>query len=111
MKKIAVAGTGYVGLSLAVLLSQHNEVTAVDIIEDFETKPRLKDGSGNAMLVAGSIYSACKYYEIFQNLAFKKCAIVTSFNPGVGSIRTEVVGGDEETETFEQYEIYQKNCS
>ena len=32
--KIAVAGTGYVGLSLAVLLSQHNEVKAVDIIED-----------------------------------------------------------------------------
>ena len=32
--KIAVAGTGYVGLSLAVLLSQHNEVTAVDIIQD-----------------------------------------------------------------------------
>jgi UDPglucose 6-dehydrogenase len=32
--KIAVAGTGYVGLSLAVLLSQHNEVTAVDIIEE-----------------------------------------------------------------------------
>lgn len=32
--KIAVAGTGYVGLSLAVLLSQHNEVKAVDVIED-----------------------------------------------------------------------------
>ena len=32
--KIAVAGTGYVGLSLAVLLSQHNDVTAVDIIEE-----------------------------------------------------------------------------
>ena len=31
--KIAVAGTGYVGLSLAVLLSQDNEVTAVDIID------------------------------------------------------------------------------
>ena len=29
---IAVAGTGYVGLSLAVLLSQHNDVTAVDVI-------------------------------------------------------------------------------
>ena len=32
--KIAVAGTGYVGLSLAVLLSQHNDVTAVDIVEE-----------------------------------------------------------------------------
>lgn len=32
--KIAVAGTGYVGLSMAVLLSQHNTVTAVDIIKE-----------------------------------------------------------------------------
>lgn len=32
--KIAVAGTGYVGLSISVLLSQFNQVTAVDIIED-----------------------------------------------------------------------------
>ena len=32
--KIAVAGTGYVGLSLAVLLAQHNKVTAVDIIPE-----------------------------------------------------------------------------
>ena len=30
--KIAVAGTGYVGLSIATLLSQHHKVTAVDII-------------------------------------------------------------------------------
>ena len=32
--KIAVAGTGYVGLSIAVLLSQHHEVTAVDVIAE-----------------------------------------------------------------------------
>ena len=33
-KNIAVAGTGYVGLSLAVLLAQHNHVTAVDVIPE-----------------------------------------------------------------------------
>ena len=32
--KIAVAGTGYVGLSIATLLTQHNTVTAVDIIPE-----------------------------------------------------------------------------
>lgn len=32
--KIAVAGTGYVGLSLAVLLAQHNQVTAVDVVPE-----------------------------------------------------------------------------
>lgn len=32
--KIAVAGTGYVGLSLAILLSQHNDVTTVDIVSE-----------------------------------------------------------------------------
>ena len=33
-RKIAVAGTGYVGLSLAVLLAQKNQVTAVDIVPE-----------------------------------------------------------------------------
>ena len=31
--KVAVAGTGYVGLSIATLLSQHHQVTAVDIVQ------------------------------------------------------------------------------
>jgi len=48
------------------------EKIANDIIFDFAIKPRLMDGNGNAMLVAGSVYSACKFYEIFQSKGFKK---------------------------------------
>lgn len=32
--KISVAGTGYVGMSIVILLAQHNEVTAVDVIPE-----------------------------------------------------------------------------
>ncbi len=84
------------------------EKITLDIQFDFETKPRLMDGNGNAMLVAGSVYSACKYYEIFQQIGFKKCAIITSYEPQAGDLRTDTVSDDEETETFERYDIYQK---
>ncbi len=83
------------------------EKIAIDIQFDFETKARLADGNGNAMLVAGSVYSACKYYEIFQRIGFKKCAIITSYEPQAGDLRTDTVSDEEETETFEKYEIYQ----
>ena len=84
------------------------EKIALDIQFDFETKARLMDGNGNAMLVAGSVYAACKYYEIFQQIGFKKCAIITSYEPQAGDLRTETVSDDEETETFEKYEIYRQ---
>ena len=84
------------------------EKIALDIQFDFETKARLMDGNGNAMLVAGSVYAACKYYEIFQQIGFKKCAIITSYEPQAGNLRTETVSDDEETETFEKYEIYRQ---
>ena len=80
-----------------------------DIVFDMETKPRLHDGRGNAILVASSIYQACKFYELFQETELRgKCAIVTSYEPAVGDIRTETVGDDGETEVVEQYEIYMK---
>ena len=84
------------------------EKIALDIQFDFETKSRLMDGNGNAMLVAGSVYEACKYYEIFQSLGFKKCAIISSYEPQAGDLRTDTVSDEEETETFEKYEIYRK---
>jgi type I restriction enzyme R subunit len=80
------------------------EVIAEDIIADFDTKNRLADGNGNAMLVSDSIYSACKYYEIFQLRGFKQCAIITSFVPLDSNLRTEAADAEE----FEKYDIYIK---
>ncbi|MBP7283475.1 MAG: type I restriction endonuclease subunit R [Leptospiraceae bacterium] len=83
------------------------EKIVFDIKKDFLTKPRLRDGRGNAILVARSIYEACRYYEIFQNFGLKKCGIITSYEPNENSIKIEETGSGE-TEKKEQYEIYQK---
>lgn len=80
------------------------EVIAEDVIADFDIKNRLVGGNGNAMLVADTIYSACKYYEIFQSRGFQQCAIVTSFVPLDGNLRTEA----EDAEEFEKYETYKE---
>lgn len=82
------------------------EKIVCDIIFDFETKNRLHNGRGNAILVADSIYSACKYYEIFQQQGFRKCAIISSYEPQQGDLRTDTVSLEEDTETFKKYEIY-----
>ncbi|MBD2168679.1 type I restriction endonuclease subunit R [Calothrix membranacea FACHB-236] len=79
-----------------------------DIILDFETKDRLQSGRGNAILVAGSIYEACKYYELFQAADFTKCAIITSYDASEKSIKGESTGNDERTQKLQQYEIYKK---
>ena len=84
------------------------EKIASDIIFDFGTKARLMDGNGNAILVAGSVYSACQYYDAFQNKGFKKCAIISSYAPQTGDLRTEAVSDEEDTEVFTKYEIYNK---
>ena len=78
-----------------------------DILMDMETRDRLQSGRGNALLVAGSIYQACKLYDMFVSQGFDKCAIVTSYIPNVASIKGEETG-EGETEKLEQYEIYQR---
>lgn len=82
------------------------EKVAWDIIQDFDMKARLMDGSGNAILVADRIYTACKYYEIFHSRGFRKCAIVSSYTPQAGDLRTDTVSDEDDTETFEKYETY-----
>ena len=77
-----------------------------DILLDMETKDRLSSGRGNALLIAGSIYQACKYYELFQKHGLKKCAIVTSFEGDVDSIKGETTNLEEETENLQKFEIY-----
>ncbi len=84
------------------------EKIANDIMLDMATKDRLQNGRGNALLVAGSIYEACKYYELFQSIGFKKCAIITSYIPNVKDIKGEATGEDTETENIEKYETYKK---
>ncbi len=92
------------------VLSSKSRLTKIvnDIIFDMETKDRLQNGRGNAMLLAGSIYEACKYYELFQVEGLKKCAIVTSYSPNINDIKGESTGEDKNTENIEKYEIYQK---
>lgn len=79
-----------------------------DVLLDMETKDRLQSGQGNAMLVAGSIYQACRYYELFQDAGFKKCAIVTSYSPSTSDLRGTTTGEDLNAEELQEYEIYQK---
>ncbi|AMU85993.1 type I restriction endonuclease subunit R [Dehalococcoides mccartyi] len=83
------------------------EKVVSDIIFDFNVKPRLSSGLGNAILVASSIYEACRYFELFQKTELKdKCAIVTSYNPATKDITTEDTGAGTETEREFIYNLY-----
>jgi type I restriction enzyme, R subunit len=84
------------------------EKIVYDIQKDFVFKSRLSDGRGNAMLVARSIYDACRYYELFQETLLKgKCAIITSYVPNENDLKLEDTG-EGETEKKEQFGAYQK---
>jgi type I restriction enzyme R subunit len=87
------------------------EKIVADVLLDMETKDRLKSGRGNAMIVSGSIYQACKLYELFSRTDLAgKCAIVTSYSPSTSQIKGEETG-EGETEKLAKYQIYQKMLS
>ena len=77
-----------------------------DVCLDFTTIPRLETGAGNAMLVAGSVYQACQYYELFQRTELAgNCAIVTSYVPAAQKIAKEDSGAVINDE-LKKYEVY-----
>jgi len=79
-----------------------------DILFDMETRDRLKSGRGNAMLVAGSIYEACKLYDLFAKTSLAgKCAIVTSYAPSVADIKGQE-SGEGPNDALEKYAIYRQ---
>ena len=84
------------------------EKIVADILMDMATRDRLRSGYGNALLVSGSIYSACRFSEMFQQTDLAgKCAIVTSYRPQPADIKGEE-SGEGLTERLRQYEIYRK---
>jgi type I restriction enzyme, R subunit len=97
------------GTMQKVLSSQSRlEMIVADILMDMEIRDRLKSGHGNAMLVSGSIYQACKLYELFARTDLKnKCAIVTSYRPTVSDLKGEE-SGEGLTERLRQYDIYKQ---
>lgn len=87
------------------------EQIVADILMDMATRDRLQSGHGNAMLVSGSIYSACRFFELFQQTDLAgKCAIVTSYQPSPADIKGEETG-EGLTEKLRQYDIYRKMLS
>lgn len=85
--KIAVAGTGYVGLSIAVLLAQHHEVIALDIIEEKvdminNRKSPIKDKEIEKYLRNKDLYlrATSKKKEAFDNADFVIVSTPTNYS-------------------------------
>jgi type I restriction enzyme R subunit len=102
--------------TMQMVLSSRSRMDRVvqDILFDFSVysdkkKPRLTSHRGNALLVASSIYEACKYFELFERTFLSgKCGIVTSYTPYAGDVSKEEIGENTETEKQYIYKTYEK---
>jgi type I restriction enzyme R subunit len=95
--------------TMKTVLSSKSRMEKVvsDVLFDFSVKPRLSNDRGNAILVASSIYEACKYFSLFQKTPLKgKCALVTSYNPQAGDVTQEETGANSETDKQFIYNTY-----
>ena len=78
-----------------------------NVLTDFKIRPRLSGERGTAMLVASSIYEACRYYDMFQRTSLKnRCAVVTSYDPQAGDVSKEDTGADTDTAREFVYSTY-----
>lgn len=96
--------------TMQTVLSSRSRLSKIvaDILLDMETRDRLASGRGNALLVSGSIYDACQFYQLFSTTDLAgRCAIVTSYRPGAADLKGEE-SGEGETEKIQQYEIYRQ---
>jgi len=67
----------------------------------------LSSERGNALLVASSIFEACKYFTLFQKSPFKgRCAVITSYNPQAQNVTKEETGANTETDKRFLYNTY-----
>ncbi len=77
-----------------------------DIVLDMAKLPRLKNGKGNAMLVAESVHNACRYFELFLETELKdKVAVITSYEPNITDLKD--CGSNENEESY-KYRAYCK---
>ncbi|GHR92243.1 hypothetical protein VN0682_02070 [Helicobacter pylori] len=77
-----------------------------DIVLDMAKLPRLSNGKGNAMLVAESVYNACRYFELFLETELKdKVAVITSYEPNITDLKD---CGSHESEESYKYRTYCK---
>ncbi|WP_367700179.1 type I restriction endonuclease subunit R [Helicobacter pylori] len=82
------------------------EHIAQDIVLDMAKLPRLRNEKGNAMLVAESVYNACRYFELFLEIELKdKVAVITSYEPNITDLKD--CGSNENEESY-QYRAYCK---
>lgn len=87
---------------------QRLEKIAGDIIYDMSTKARLKEDRGTAILVAGSIYEACRYWDIFTSSGFSKCAVITSYEPSAANVRTATSDPQQASEEEYKKSVYER---
>lgn len=110
LNKVAAARLKGRWATMQNIFSSRQRIDAVvgDICLDMDTTPLLVNRRGNAILVADSIYQACRYWDAFQKTALKgHCAVITSFEAKADDINM-ASSGENESEDEYKYRIYKE---